>query len=407
MTTQRPVRSGRRWKALLFPAGPPPRRGWWLPAEGRCWLLTALLLVLLGWFKSINLLLLLGYLLLVALGLNAAVAGRRLRRLRAWRRIQEPVFAAAPCAVEVHLANTARGAVVGVGVEDAGPDHSLAWRAVRVAPAGACTFRTELVLPRRGRYAWGPIAVVSGYPFGLVRRRVEVGPGGEVLVLPRLGWVHCGRLRRYLRRGAPEDNAIRRHRPQRDPSAQAEFHGLRAWRTGDNPRAIHWRTSARRGELMVREYEDVPSDNLLLVLDPTLQQGSWVRGQGSGVELFEQAVSLAATICWEWCRHKGDRLIVAVADENGGVLDGVAGPSHGRRVLERLATVQGGAASGRAMAASLSGFVGLPAAAVIVSAGPSSLAEPLSRVLQRPVTCLDAAALRDLDFYEPPQERGA
>src|SRR5262249_28332690 len=128
-----------------------------------------------------------------------------------------------------------------------------------------------------------------GYPFGLVRRRIEVGPGREVLVLPRLGWVHRGRLRNYLRGGAPEDGAIRRHRPQRDPSAQAEFHGLRAWRTGDSPRSIHWRTPARRGELMVREYEDVPSDNLLLVLDPSLP------ARPGGADLFEQAVSLAAT----------------------------------------------------------------------------------------------------------------
>jgi uncharacterized protein (DUF58 family) len=367
-----------------------------VPAEGRCWLLTAILLVFLGVIKNINLLLLLGYLLLVMMALNAVAAGRRLRQLQAQRRVQEPVFAGAPCAVEVHLANVGRSPVVGVGVEDVGSDHALAWRAVRVEGGGACTFRAEMVLPQRGRYAWGPTAIVSSYPFGLVRRRIEVGPGGEVLVLPRLGWVHRGRLRYYLRGGAPEDDAIRRHRPQRDPSARAEFHGLRAWRTGDSPRNIHWRTSARRGELMVREYEDVPSDNLLLVLDPTLPRGS-------GAELFEQAVSLAATVCWEWCRHKGDRLTVAVADGKGGVLDGVAGPTQGRRVLERLATAQGGATpDGPALAEALSAFAGVSASAVVVSAGPSALTEPLSRALQRPLTCMNAAALEELDFYEPP-----
>jgi uncharacterized protein (DUF58 family) len=397
MTPLGPTRRERGWwRGLLFPPGPPPRRGWWLPAEGRCWLLTALLLLGLGLFKNINLLLLLGYLLLVMLALNAVVAGRRLRRLRARRCVEEPVFAGTPCAIEVHLANTGRRPILGIGVEEDGPDHALAWRAVRLEKASTYTFRAEVVLPRRGRCTWGPTAVVSSYPFGLVRRRAEVGAVGEVIVLPRLGWVHRGRLRQHLRRAAPQGDAIRRHRPQRDPSAQAEFHGLRPWRAGDSPRNIHWRTSARRGEWMVREYEDMPTDNLLLVLDTT---------RPAGEELFEDAVSLAATVCWEWCRHKGDRLLVAVADATGDVLDGVAGPSHGRHVLERLALVQAGATEGGALAAQLTAFADVPAAAVVVSAGPTRLAGLLARALQRPVTCLDATALEELDFYLPPQSR--
>jgi uncharacterized protein (DUF58 family) len=395
MTMPGSVRRG-WWQGLLFPAGPPPRRSLWLPAEGRCWLLTAALLLGLGLFKNINLLLLLGYLLLVLLVLNAAAAGRGLRRLHARRSVEEPVFAGAPFALEVHLTNTGRRAVLGVSVEDSGPDHALAWRAVRVEREGGYTFRAEVVLPRRGRCTWGPTAVACGYPFGLVRRRVEVGTAGEVVVLPRLGLVHRGRLRRHLRRAAPHGDSIRRHRPQRDPSAQAEFHGLRAWRTGDSPRNIHWRTSARRGELMVREYEDVPTDNLLLVLDAT--------GPARG-ERFEAAVSLAATVCWEWCRHKGDRLIVAVADDRGGVLDGVAGPSHGRQVLERLALAETGAdPDDWVLARNLAAFADVPAAAVVVSAGPTFLTDLLARALQRPAICLNAAAPEELDFYEPPLE---
>jgi uncharacterized protein (DUF58 family) len=262
-------------------------------------------------------------------------------------------------------------------------------------------FRQEIVLPRRGPYAWGPVAAVSGYPFGLVRRRLPVAPAAEVVVLPRLGRVHRGRLRHYLRRASPADDAIRRRRPQRHPSAQAEFHGLRTWRPGDNPRAIHWRTSARRGELMVREYEDVPSDNLLLVLDPSLPQAD--RAGGARPEdRFEEVVSLAASVCWEWCRHKGDRLVVAVADGGDEVLDGVAGPAHGRRVLRRLAVVRGGAADARALPQGLAAFAGVAAAAVVVSAGPSRLAGALAQALHRPVACLDAFAADVRTFYEPP-----
>jgi uncharacterized protein (DUF58 family) len=204
-------------------------------------------------------------------------------------------------------------------------------------------------------------------------------------------------LRRLLRTASPEGDAARRRRPQRHPSAQAEFHGLRAWRPGDSPRFIHWRTSARRGEWMVREYEDVPSDNLLLVFDPTPAAGP----QAS--DAFEQAVSLAATICWEWCRHSGDRLIVAVADARGEVLDGVAGSTHGRRVLERLALVEArrgcdpGALQGR-----LAAYADVAAAAVVVGTGASGLVGPLARVLRRPVTFLDATSADIRDFYDSP-----
>ena len=52
--------------------------------------------------------------------------------------------------------------------------------------------------------------------------------------------------------------------PRRHPAAQTDFHGLRTFQPADSPRWIHWRTSARRGELMVKEFEETPTDNLIL-----------------------------------------------------------------------------------------------------------------------------------------------
>jgi uncharacterized protein (DUF58 family) len=368
-----------------------------VPAEGRTWLLAAALLLAVSFFKVINPLLLLSYLLLATLGLNVLAAGRPLRRLRLRRTVEGPVFAGTPCVIEVHLENRGGRAVPGVTVEDVGPAHALRWFVDRLEAGATRALRHPLVLPRRGRYAGGALAVVSGYPFGLVLRRRPQAPAAELIVLPRLGWVHRGRLRRLLRTASPEGDSARRRRPQRHPSAQAEFHGLRTWRPGDSPRFIHWRTSARRGEWMVREYEDVPSDNLLLVLDPTLGRGP------QAADDFEQAVSLAATICWEWCRHTGDRLVVAVADAACGVLDGVAGSAHGCRILERLALAEAGPASDPGLLqARLAAYADVPAAAVVVSAGGGDLSGPLGRVLRRPVTLLDPGSPDLPDFYDPP-----
>jgi uncharacterized protein (DUF58 family) len=300
--------------------------------------------------------------------------------------------------VEVQVDNPGRGALVGLRVEDRGEGHALSWFVARLEGHGRHCLRRPLVLPRRGPYAWGPVTAVSGYPFGLAERRRVLAPGEEVLVLPRPGWLHRGRFRHYLRSFDPRAERVRQ-RPVRHRAAQAELHGLRDYHPGDSPRSIHWRTSARRGELMVREFEDLPGDNLVLVFDPTPPVGRPADGDD---ERFEAAVSLAATVCWEWCRRRGDRLVAALAGPEPVVLDGLTGPAHARRVLEALAVQQPAPADAAALLARLSPVALPPAAVVVIAARPSALADALRHGLNRPVSALDASEAQTFDFYEPP-----
>jgi uncharacterized protein (DUF58 family) len=390
---------GWRWLiSWLVPEGPPRRWRWWLPGEGRCWLLLTAMLTTIGMVKGINLLLLFGYLMLVILALNAVAVGRRLPRLTLRRRVEEPVFAGSACTVQLDV--TGKRPVRGLRLEDIGPDHDpVGWFLPRVG-SEEVTLRASTIYYHRGRSAGGELAVVRGYPFGLVYRRVSLASTAGVVVLPRLGWVHPGRLRQFLRHASPQDDCVRRHRPQRHPSAQAEFHGLRPWRAGDSPRTIHWRTSARCGELMVREFEDEPSDNLILVFDPALVQDS------TAVDRFEEAVSLAATICWAWCRQKGERLILAIASPEALILDDVPGPSHARQVLQALALVEASpAADAQVMARNLAAFADVPAACIIIAAGESSLAGPVAAALRREVVAISPRGPDVRDFYEPPTDR--
>src|SRR5581483_7364175 len=99
----------------------------------------------------------------------------------------------------------------------------------------------EVVLPDRGDYPCRPLRVVSSFPFGLVRHEVEFDAGDRLTVLPRLGTLSAGRLRRWLVHAARPDERTRRTR--RRLAQEAEFHGLRQFRSGDSPRMIHWRTS--------------------------------------------------------------------------------------------------------------------------------------------------------------------
>ena len=375
-----------------------------LPSAGRCFLLVALALLGIGVLRRINLLMLLADALLVTMFLNLLAAGRSVRGLQARRRFAEWLFARTPCNVEVQVSNPGRHGRLGLRLEDAGPDNAATWFIDWLPSLGSTTWRRDVVPPRRGRYTWGAVRASSGYPFGLVERRVRLVPEEEVLVLPCLGWLHRGRFLRYLRNLAvqPQFAPLRRP-PYPHPAAQAEFHGLRSYQSGDSPRLIHWRTSARRGQLMVREFEDEPSDNLLLIVDPTLPAES----DYCSVPLrqqFEETVSLTASICWEWCRQHGDRLVLATATRDPVLLDGLTGPAHARRILECLAVLECGTGPANPTVIARLQTHRLPSAMVVVVAlGRSALTDPLRHALGRRVNCLDASRTDCVDFYTPPK----
>jgi uncharacterized protein (DUF58 family) len=370
------------------------------------WFRLAVLVMLgVGIFRHANLLLLLGDVLLVMLLLNLLAAKWSIHGVRVRRRLDDWLFARTPCPVEVQVSNPNGRARLGLRIEEEGTDQGATWSIDWLPARDSVSWRRQVILPRRGRYTWGALRVSSGYPFGLVERRRLLAFEEDAIVLPCLGWLHRGRFLRYLRDLSAQPQRVHlRRKPQPHPAAQAEFHGLRSYRSGDSPRLIHWRTSARRGELMVREFEDEPSDNLLVVLDPTLPAESDYCGVPLR-EQFEEVVSLTASLCWEWCRRRGDRLVLATGTAKADVLDGLTGPAHARRILECLALLECGMGPADPTVIARLQERRLPSALVVVVAlGRSTLADPLRHALGRRVHCLDATRTDRFDFYTPPGE---
>jgi uncharacterized protein (DUF58 family) len=353
-----------------------------LTREGWYWLLGAIVLCLTGLVRGINLLTLLGCLMLVLWTLHIVSSRRRLHGLTGRRFVEEPIFAQAPFAVRLEISNPSSLTHLGLTVEDLGPTHRLAWRTPALAPGSTERLQDQLVCSQRGRSFLGPLVVSTRLPFGLMARRQVLVPREDLLVLPRLGSLHRGRLRRYLTRSAFFAGQTR-HVLRRHPAAQADLHGLRSFRSGDSPRWIHWRTTARKGELMVREMEDMSTDNLILVFDPQL----------AGDDQFEGAVSLAATICWEWCRQTGDHMLLAVAGSPPAVVAGVTGRDLALRMLECLAVQRGlRTVDGQALLDALASQCLPRAPVLVVGAGPTApggqLGDLLGKGLRQPVACL-------------------
>jgi uncharacterized protein (DUF58 family) len=250
-------------------------------------------------------------LVLVALWLLSLWHGSRaLKAISFRRRSAEHVFSGEPLLVTVQLTNASPMPVAGLFVVEDITQETVASRtgtnqrrpisviaahgsAFVMALGGRETSRATytLSLRKRGIYQFAESRIETVYPLGFFRSVSARQSPGHLIVYPRLGEVNAS-LFEDIERSL---EAMRRARPSR---SEEEFRGLREYRKEDNPRWIHWRGSARAGELLVREFEEPLSKRVLLLLDTNL------RGMGPRrFAAFENAISFAATAVREFARR--------------------------------------------------------------------------------------------------------
>jgi hypothetical protein len=163
---------------------------------------------------------------------------------------------------------------------------------------------------------------------------------------------------------------------------EAEVHGLRDYRPGDSPRRVHWKATARRSRLTVREYEDAAPPRLLLVVDP------WLPDRPTPVDRdrLEEVMSLAAGVCKEWRREAGARLALVIAGPTPVALDGPPGPAFTERQLVALALEPGGATGDVVAALGNLSRAALAVPALVLSSRPNCpAASVVGRALGRAV----------------------
>ena len=190
--------------------------------------------------------------------------------------------------------------------------------------AAGATARAAYRIPtrRRGRYQVGPLLVRASDPFGLLTRTVANIGEAEVLVRPRIHDI-APPVAVGSRVSAESAAAARR---SVGSDLGDEFLTLREYEVGDDLRRVHWRSTARTGELMIRQNEARWRSNATVVLD--------VHPDGHDDESFELAVEAAASIVTRLVRLQRR---VDVVTSAGAVLGTGGDPRHD--VLDRLATV--------------------------------------------------------------------
>lgn len=135
---------------------------------------------------------------------------------------------------------------------------------------------------RRGLYTFPPLPLRSKGPFNLFSTGRQLPVPDQVLIFPK--YFPLNRMRLLESRGFADRKVIR-------AGASSEVIGTREYRAGDALRQIHWRSTARAGKFVVKEFLDDDQLSLTVVLDLSVQGNV---GQGK-FSTFETALRLAAS----------------------------------------------------------------------------------------------------------------
>jgi uncharacterized protein (DUF58 family) len=209
-------------------------------------------------------------------------------------------------------------------------------------------FSARTLLTRRGAYLLGPTILTTGDPFGLFTMRKEVTAKDTLVILPMTFPITLfppppGVL--------PGGKTIRQRTPDMTPNA-AE---VREYVPGDPMKRIHWPSTARRNQLMVKEFEQDPQADIWILLDAYRpvhyfeselavshqSDNMWLRRPKVQLskDTFEYAVSVAASLARFFLM---DRRAVGLASSAGNffVVPCERGERQINKIMETLAFVQ-------------------------------------------------------------------
>ena len=268
------------------------------------------------------------------IAVSGVLSEQSIQRLHFERRIPRGVTAGRPFRIGYRVRNDKRRmpslaveirepqlAAVTPATQDDGtaPLARSAWLSA-LPPGATVALRAEHVIHRRGVYPLEELTLSTGFPFGLFRKERDLDLPGALVVWPRSD--------RTLRDARTPGTPRRRSGDTAGGAAGArgEFRNLRDYRAGDDPRDVHWRSSARLGIPLVREYERERAETLWVCVD---------LGRRDAIDAAaeEEAIEIAASLT-RAAIERGQPVALATSDT---VVEEGTGPAQLERVLDALA----------------------------------------------------------------------
>ncbi|MCO1655882.1 DUF58 domain-containing protein [Pseudonocardia humida] len=264
------------------------------------------------------------------LPLLALLVARRTRRSVAAERTLRPARLAVGGGLRVDLLLRGGRLLSTLRLTDAVPDaagpqadtpprftvHSLGRSAGTAGRSAAITYRLRPAL--RGAHRIGPLTASSTDPLGLAQFEQTLAPATTLLVVPRV--VGLVGVPPALGAGEGTPGAALAHQGQGSSDVL-----VRPYRVGDELRRVHWRSTARYDELMVRLEERPWRGGTTLLLD---RRDSAHRGRGAGSSL-EYGISMAASI-YAHLVARGEPITMVAED---GTELAAPGASHGTEAM--------------------------------------------------------------------------
>ncbi|HEX4964063.1 MAG TPA: DUF58 domain-containing protein [Thermoanaerobaculia bacterium] len=188
---------------------------------------------------------------------------------------------------------------------------------------GKSAGQLEMMVGSRGVHRFPYVHVSSLFPFGFFRKGVRYRVDFEVLVFPELFAAADTR---------PEDSEHAGDETSQRSGWGHDLHALRLFRRGDDPRGIHWKQTARTGELIFTERATERSRRLSVLFDNAVGD----LGDPALVSRFERLVSEAATAAVDHL-SRGYQVELVTRDRT---LAFAGGPRQRLAILEALALIQ-------------------------------------------------------------------
>ena len=296
----------------------------WVSPDYSGWVMTGLAVfffaaatnTMAGWLYAIS------GVMFALLGMGLVQPGRSLRLLQVLRRPTEPVSVGDTLVMEIDVCNQSRRPQLLLQVTDCRPEGLEGDRRTvieRLPAYGSQRWSQPLVAKKRGLYRWQTVELRTAAPLGLFWRRRQAAARTTVVVYPTvLPLSHCPLIDEL----GQEDSRLTPSPMRSQLATEGVTRTLRPYRWGDSTRLIHWRTSARYGELRIREMETFTGgQEIILALDTN---AAWTE------EAFESAVVATASLYF-YAQQRG--LTASLwTPETGGI-------RSDRLVLEALAAI--------------------------------------------------------------------
>jgi uncharacterized protein (DUF58 family) len=264
----------------------------------------------------------------------------------------------------------------------------LPGRALNLGPRSERSWLIRAPLVRRGHFRIEPLQIQTGDPFGFFEASASVGQGVTVVVYPRVEAIPLWRIPAASLEGshsAPERTL------QTTPLATT----VRPWAPGDSMNRIHWKTTARHGEIQVKEFDLETTADAWIILD--LQRGIQAgRGDESTVEA---AVRVAAAIA-DKAITENRSVGMTINAHRMAILPADRGGRQHLKIMQLLAAVDGDGPSplDEVLVATMSRLRRGMTAIVITASTDPAWVRPMATFRSRGIGCV--AVTVDADAYE-------